>query len=377
MDNITTETEAIRPLYSEKHRKPELPDGVPFLQQIYLYITGGCNLNCRHCWIEPHFGESTDEILSKEKIENIVKQGLPLGLNFVKITGGEPFLHKDLCEIIKNLSALGLRIGLETNGTLIGPKEASVLRENNVTCSVSLDGPNKEIHEHIRGVRGAFEKTINGIKELARLKHPFQLIMSLYRGNADCIREMAQLASEHGANSLKVNIITTSERSDRMKQAEELLSVPEVIRLHDDLYREGIHSYGVDMIFDVPPAFKKLSAIKNEKITTCKMLNMLGILHNGHGGICGISSLIPELDFGDVLESGLKKIWVGSEVLQHLRNNFPDNIKGICSRCIFNKGYCRGKCVACTFRETGDLLGGFSFCEEAYANGLFPTSRIY
>ncbi|MDD4652330.1 MAG: radical SAM protein [Methanothrix sp.] len=99
-----------------------LPEGVPPLRAFYLYMTTGCNLRCRHCWVvpryvkgKPHPGEVIDTVLLRRAVE----EAKPLGLCNAKITGGEPLLHPQFREIVKMLSDQGLGLNMETNGTLM------------------------------------------------------------------------------------------------------------------------------------------------------------------------------------------------------------------------------------------------------------------
>ncbi|MFP4573905.1 MAG: radical SAM protein, partial [Desulfobacterales bacterium] len=77
--------------------KPDLPDGVPPLTSLYLYISNACNLNCRHCWIAPVYSPSrkNGHFLQPEYIKKAIQEAGTLGLRTVKLTGGEPFLHPD------------------------------------------------------------------------------------------------------------------------------------------------------------------------------------------------------------------------------------------------------------------------------------------
>ncbi len=69
---------------------PDLPEGVPPLTSLYLYISGACNLACRHCWITPTFetGKNGGRHVSTTHVEKAIHQGVPLGLQTVKLTGG-------------------------------------------------------------------------------------------------------------------------------------------------------------------------------------------------------------------------------------------------------------------------------------------------
>jgi len=90
------------------------------LGQIYFYLTEGCNLRCRHCWIAPKYqteGHSYPS-LALDFFQSIVKQAKPLGLARVKLTGGEPLLHPQIHEILECIRTENLPLTLETNGVL-------------------------------------------------------------------------------------------------------------------------------------------------------------------------------------------------------------------------------------------------------------------
>jgi SynChlorMet cassette radical SAM/SPASM protein ScmF len=348
---------------------------IPPLRQIYLYLAGACNLKCRHCWIDPEYATRLDRFLPIAELTEIVRQALPLGLKNVKITGGEPFLHPELCRILADLRSMGLSLTMETNGTLIGEPEAQALADAQVRLSVSLDGPNARLHEHLRGVRGSFDQTLKGIENLRRVGLGFQIIISLYQNNRDCLPEMARFARELGANSLKVNPIHIVARSERMSDRGELLSVGEVLAIYRDLKNSPEREQAVRIIFDVPHAFLSLKDIGASNTCTCGIHGILGVLHDGRGGVCGIGEHVKELDFGNLLEQGVKKVWEENEILQTIRAKVPNELQGICRRCML-KQYCLGKCVAHTYYHSQNVFSGFPFCEEAFEQDLFPATRL-
>jgi len=73
------------------------------LDQLYFYLTQGCNLRCRHCWLAPEYRsvENPGKYLSAELFKRIVEEAKVLGLTRVKLTGGEPLLDPDINEIIR------------------------------------------------------------------------------------------------------------------------------------------------------------------------------------------------------------------------------------------------------------------------------------
>jgi len=353
-----------------------LPDGVPPLREIYLYITGSCNLNCRHCWIDPVFSGKIEKYLPWTDLKGIIEQAQEIGLSTVKITGGEPFLHPQMVEILYALREMDLRLYMETNGTLIGPREARALKENNVWFSISIDGPDPLLHDDLRGVKGSFKRTLAGIEHARAEELSFQVITSVHRGNIHGLPATLDLAHDLGANSLKVNPITLSGRADAMRENGELLTVAETLAAYHALLDHPLSQNGFAVHFDIPPAFQPIKRVGEQGFGTCSIHTILGVLHDGRGGLCGIGEHVKELDFGSLLEPGsVRRVWEQNTTLQQIRENVPRHMKGICGRCMF-RNYCLGKCIANTFTATGDLFEGFSFCEQAHAEGLFPANRL-
>lgn len=354
----------------------DLPEGVPPLSQIYLYITGSCNLNCRHCWIEPTFGAKIKKYLPWTTLRPIFEEGRTLGLTSVKITGGEPFLHPEMNDMLYALHEMGLALRMETNGTLIGPNEAKALKDTGTWFSISIDGATAELHDDLRGVQGSFKRTLKGIECVRNEGLNFQIITCLHRNNRDFLPDMITLAWELGAGSLKVNPITDDGRGAQMDAQGELLSVAEVLDVRKALLEQVDFGDDFKVFFDVPPAFKSLPEIRENSLGTCGILNILGILHDGTAGLCGIGEHVADMNFGSLLEPGaLRRVWVENAVLGSIRENLPENLGGICGQCMF-KHYCLGKCVAHTYTSEGSLFEGFPFCQQAYEQGLFPETRI-
>jgi MoaA/NifB/PqqE/SkfB family radical SAM enzyme len=210
-DTPAQDTELIRP-------KLDLPEGIPPLNQIYLYVTGSCNLNCRHCYIEPAFGSKVKKYLPWSTLKPVFEEAQTLGLSRVKITGGEPFLHPEMCDILYELDAMGLTTWMETNGTLIGKREAKALKETNTQFSISIDGSTAEMHDDLRAVKGSFKRTMTGIEYAREEGLSFQIITCLHRKNRETLPDMVTLAQLLGANSLKVNPITDDGRGEEGKR---------------------------------------------------------------------------------------------------------------------------------------------------------------
>jgi len=129
----------------EKVRKEEdsLPGEVPPLGTLYFYLTEGCNLACRHCWLSPKFDSDGTRfpVLPVETFEQIVREAKPLGLHTVKLTGGEPLLHPHFTDLLDVIRRERVRLQIETNGILCTEEQAKQIASiPGVFVSVSIDG---------------------------------------------------------------------------------------------------------------------------------------------------------------------------------------------------------------------------------------------
>ena len=213
-----------------------LPDGVPPLSSFYLYLTTSCNLRCRHCWVAPRFADGEPrpgECMDLDLLRRSVAEAKPLGLSHAKLTGGEPTLHPHFVEIVDLLTGEGLRMDLETNGTLVDAALARHLKEHsNVTfVSVSIDGPSAAVHDPFRGVDGSFDAAVRGFRHLVDAGYRPQLIMCPHRGSVQYVEQMVELAAELGAGSIKFNPVMRSGRGIAVHESGEALDFEEVMEL--------------------------------------------------------------------------------------------------------------------------------------------------
>jgi SynChlorMet cassette radical SAM/SPASM protein ScmF len=240
-------------------RPPGLPEGVPPLTSFYLYLTSGCNMCCRHCWIAPTFVDgrpSPGEYLDLALLRKAVAEAKPLGLQSAKLTGGEPTLHPQFVEIVDYLTAEGLSLNVETNGTLIDAGLARHLKEKTslTFVSVSIDGPDPEVHDPFRGVPGSFEAAVRGFRALVEAGYKPQLIMCPHRGNVEYVEDVVRLAAELGAGSVKFNPVTRSGRGIAMHEQGGTLEFAEIVELAHFVRGELQQRTPIKLILSTPLA---------------------------------------------------------------------------------------------------------------------------
>lgn len=149
---------------------PTLP--LLYLDTLWLQVTGTvCNIACRHCFISCGPKNDTHPYMSVQQVQQALDDARESGVREYYFTGGEPFLHPEIFELIDRTLAQG-PLSILTNGMLIDGECAAALRQRfdrsrySFDLRVSLDGTTAQENDPIRG-RGTFDQIIAGIRHLA------------------------------------------------------------------------------------------------------------------------------------------------------------------------------------------------------------------
>lgn len=351
------------------------------LNTLYFYLTQGCNLRCRHCWIEPKYqtARRSYAALDLDLARSIIEQAKPLGLSSVKLTGGEPLLHPQIKGILDIVRSENLRLTVETNGVLCTPEMAQKMADClNPFVSVSLDGAEAETHEWVRGVVGCFDEALEGIRNLVKAGCKPQVIMTIMRRNKEQMESVVRLAESMGACSVKFNILQPTARGELMHRAQETLTIEELVNLGKWVETSLSSSTPLRLYYSHPMAFRPLGKMfggDSGGNSICRILGILGVLSGGSYALCGIGETVPELIFGHAGADRLEDIWNNTPVLVELREGIPHRFQGICGECLM-KLWCQGSCIAQSYYRNRNLWAGYWYCEEAHKRGLFPESRL-
>lgn len=364
----------------EVKERNEIKSAFP-LKQIYFYLTEGCNLACRHCWLSPKLQNesATSPTLSSELFKSILEQAKPLGLTAVKLTGGEPLMHPEINEILRIVKHQDIFFSIETNGVLCTRQLAAEIASGKKTfVSVSLDGADAETHEWVRGISGCFKSALEGIGNLVNAGIKLQIIITVMKHNRNQLEALVRLAESLGAESVKFDLVQPTGRGEKLNKGGETLSMEELLELGQWVNNTLSNSTKLRLHYDLPSAFRPMSKMFGEHgdgCATCGILKIIGVLANGSYALCGIGDHIPELVFGHASKDRLEDVWKNNEVLLALREGIPSRFEGICGSCHM-KRMCAASCIAQNYYRSKSLWKPYWFCDEAYQKGLFPETRI-
>jgi MoaA/NifB/PqqE/SkfB family radical SAM enzyme len=131
-----------------------------------LDLTYRCNNTCRHCWLwlAPNASQQADE-LSFDEIRSIADQARALGTRQWSISGGEPLLRADFPEIFDALTCKATSYSLNTNGTLITPQIAQLLKRKGMKM-IALYGATADVYDSVTRNPGGFDAALRGMNYL-------------------------------------------------------------------------------------------------------------------------------------------------------------------------------------------------------------------
>ena len=159
-----------------------------------LDLTYRCNNNCLHCWLRiPPADAAGERELSFDEIRKVVDEARALGTQRWSISGGEPMLRPDFAEIFDYITAKAVTYTLNTNGTLITPELARLLKRKG-TKMVALYGATREAYDHVTRNPGGFEQVMQSFRYLREAGAGFIVQLVPVRDNWHEWAQMTELA---------------------------------------------------------------------------------------------------------------------------------------------------------------------------------------
>src|SRR5438093_6407781 len=166
-----------------------------------ISVTDRCNLRCSYCMDEDVTFMDKSELLTFEEIARFVQIAVPLGVDKVRLTGGEPLMRRDLARLVRMLCAIpGMRdIGITTNGILLADHAQELFDAGLRRINISLDTLSPERFRQLTR-RDGLEKVIEGIFAAKRAGfRPIKINAISIRGITEYeVVPLGKFAREHG-----------------------------------------------------------------------------------------------------------------------------------------------------------------------------------
>ena len=169
--------------------------------RLVVELTNRCNLRCAHCFDDRHAG--TGE-LPHLLLRRLLKEASSCSVTHLSFTGGEPTLHPQFREIVRETVDAGCTFSFVSNGSTF-PRLYSCLvdhRQAFLGVTFSLDGASENTHDRLRG-RGSFRHVMRAASICVARTLPFTLNMVLTRRNRGEIGAMIELAAALGSGGVR------------------------------------------------------------------------------------------------------------------------------------------------------------------------------
>lgn len=184
------------------------------LVEVDLNITKRCNLTCDFCsvLVEP-VGSASDE-LSLEQIERLFGELEDLGTQRVRIVGGEPFVRRDIDEILRLSGQFRFGTSVLTNGTALKKRHLAAIEAGGVDfIAFSVDGHLAGLHDRSRGRSGVFDKLIRAVELCTEAGIRRRMMTAVTTGALPYLKEIVQLAERHRFEMLNLIVLGLSGRA--------------------------------------------------------------------------------------------------------------------------------------------------------------------
>lgn len=337
-------------------------------------ITRECNLRCKHCYIDAQKGPLHGELTLEEGIR-FIDELAEMEIPMIIFTGGEPLASKNFFPFAFYAKAKKVRTTLSTNGTLITPEVARLLKYAGIRyVGVSLDAADPETHDRFRGVNGAWEMAIAGIRNAQKAGLKTGLRITISKDNWKQVPALLDLAVKMKIPRFCVYHLVPTGRGKHIASWD--ISKAEREEVLAFLYEKAIELRNceieiltTDSPMDGVYILERLKKEKPERVALVRELlkiaggcsignkvanvDYLGNVHPCH--------FAPQLKVGSIREKSFKEIWNSTPcaLLQDLRN-LKAKLKGKCGICDYKEicGGCRQK----AWFYSGDFFGEDPTC---------------
>ncbi len=318
--------------------------------------TQQCNISCVHCYRDA--GAKRADELSTAEGKKLLNEIAKAGFKIMILSGGEPMLRPDIYELMTHARAVGLRPVLGTNGILLTGDVPTKLKAAGLMCAgISVDSCDAERHDTFRGVKGAWQQTMAGIRECREAGLPFQIHTTVTNWNEQEVTDITDLAVELGAVAHHIFFLVPAGRGKDIEETTLKTNQYEAV-LNRIIDKQTTAS--IEIKPTCAPQFMRIAKERGVPMRYTRGClagtSYCVILPNGDVQPC---PYLP-LKVGNVRETAFDTIWQDSQVFNELRH---EPLKGGCGSCGFDSlcGGCRARAY---YYSDGDYLAEEPWCNR-------------
>ncbi|MBT4793027.1 MAG: radical SAM protein, partial [Halobacteriovoraceae bacterium] len=183
------------------------------VRNVTLSITHRCNIKCSMCFYHLNLHDAKE--MNLETFKKIIQQVHKTKPGII-LTGGEPFMHKNLVEFVKYAKSFNLPVQIFTNGTLMKPEVLHQLFDAKLDyLNITVLG-NKEVHDTVAQVKGSYDRLVKNLEYASQIKASTKIILnySITPESVETLDEPIKLANQYNCEGVRYqhyNFLTTKE----------------------------------------------------------------------------------------------------------------------------------------------------------------------
>ena len=362
--------------YGERHPGAAKPRPVHSRPIVVWNITRTCNLHCAHCYSSSHDKEYPGE-LSTAQAFGVLDDMADFKIPVVLFSGGEPTMRQDLDQLIRYASARGLKSLISTNGTLLTKEKVAELADAGLNrAGISLDGM-EAVHDKFRGSKGAFQKTLSGIRNSLAADMRISVRITLTKRNVDDLPALFDLAERDGIPRVCVYHLAYAGRGEKLLPLDldpdaRRRAVEYVFERTQESHRKGTNLEVLMVDNHADAAYLQMWATENaparaDAIAALLSKNGGNSAGRGIAAIDNVGNVHPDQfwwtqTLGNVKKRPFSEIWTDPEntFLNQLRDRKP-LLSEPCTSCKW-LGICNGNLRVRAESATGDPWGHDPAC---------------
>ncbi len=298
------------------------------LRELWVHSNNSCNLTCAHCLVSS--GPDGDKGVAPDVLRGWIRQGLDLGVKRVFITGGEPFLRKDMVGLIAwILGHDDTEVCVLTNGMLFTDDRLGTLSDfptDRFRVQISLDGSTPALNDPCRG-EGSFEKINAGIRKAVDAGLRVTVTTVIMASNAEDLPDTTRLLAGMGVKNHHLLWL-----HHRGRAGDDLELAPE--RVLDVVRKVRAVADELDVTVDNDVSVEQRLTARAGTRHDLSNMGWESLCIYADGGVYPSAALAGESDLraGDLNEQSLETIWRTSTVLEDIRR-LSLTEKAVCRDC--------------------------------------------
>jgi radical SAM protein with 4Fe4S-binding SPASM domain len=300
------------------------------LNYTYLEITKRCNFSCIHCYAKcPTINKSLSykKEMDIKEYYNLIDTLDDMGVMFIHITGGEPFIRDDIFDLLSYIASKNIGFSILTNGSLLNEKKINKLKKLLPrSILISFDSNNKTIFEEIRG-KNNYDKVLKNIEKCIEKKLRIRVSAVLFEGINNSYNQLKSHFIFLKNKGLKTNNIAFDEFIPQGEGEDKTF-----LRVNERKTMNYLKQI-CNEVFSANSELTTTNSIKNLTSNTFCGLGVEMLYINCEGDILPCPGLSDnEYKIGNIFSHNLRNLWQNNNTFNYFREKkYLNNSK--CNNC--------------------------------------------